>query len=215
MTPVEIPPIVLLVDPDRDALERYSHHFENSGLWVAGTTSYDELLPSAEELRPDIIIADTETDTYTDAGQQRRAALASVKHDPALSGIPLIVLVPPPAENPPDAEVTLRKPVPPELLLRRTREILARARKLRGHSNAVISQGRTLMRRSNQLMEKAAAVDPSVDDRSRLCPNCSAVLEWVERGTVGPACYDYYRWCSSGCGLFCYNRDARQWIKLA
>jgi CheY-like chemotaxis protein len=59
----DIPPIVLLVDPHRESLECYSRHFETAGLWVAGTTAYDELLPSVEELHPDVIIADTDTDT--------------------------------------------------------------------------------------------------------------------------------------------------------
>jgi len=23
------------------------------------------------------------------------------------------------------------------------------------------------------------------------------------------------RWCTSGCGLYCYDRDASHWVKLA
>jgi hypothetical protein len=33
-----IPPIVLLVDDDRDTLDMYSTHFEREGLWVASAT---------------------------------------------------------------------------------------------------------------------------------------------------------------------------------
>jgi len=214
MTGTEIPPIVLLIDPHRDSLERYSRLFEDEGLWVAAATAYDELLPTAEELRPDIVIADMDTDTDTDTDGRRRAALDAVKHDPGLAGVPLIVLVPPRTDSAPDADVTLTKPVVPEFLLRRAREVLSRGRALRGHSNTVIDKSHVLMKRSSQLADQAAGIAAGVDERC-FCPNCSAALDWVERGTVGGISYDYFRWCPRGCGLFCLNRDSQQWLKLA
>ena len=149
MTAAEIPPIVLLVDPHRESLEQYARRFEDAGLWVAATTAFDELLPSVEELHPDIIIADADADADAEAAARRRAALAAVKHDPTFRVVPLMVLVPSTGQDAPDADVTLRKPVHLDLLLRRTRDILAHAHDLRGRSNAIVSRTRTLIERSD------------------------------------------------------------------
>jgi PAS domain-containing protein len=27
--------------------------------------------------------------------------------------------------------------------------------------------------------------------------------------------FDYYQWCANGCGLYCYDLDAKVWVKLA
>jgi CheY-like chemotaxis protein len=215
MTTAEIPPIVLLVEPHRESLECYSRIFEDAGLWVAGTTAYDELLTSVDELRPDIIIVDagTEADAQTDL--RRRAALDEVKHNPQYTGVPLVVLVPARVENTPDADVTLRKPVPAEFLLRRTREILARSREVRARSNDLLARTQTLRERSERLTKTTAGIAPDVDRTRRVCPSCSASLDWVESGTIGGVTYDYFRWCRKGCGLYCFNRDSRTWIRLA
>lgn len=51
--------------------------------------------------------------------------------------------------------------------------------------------------------------------KERRCPRCSGRLDWVEQGTIGGTRYDYYRWCLKGCGLYCYDATAGQWVKLA
>ena len=207
----DVPPIVLLVDSDRGMLDRYSRELEEAGMWVAATAVYDELIASAEDLRPDVIIADTE-------GQDNecvRHTLDTVRRHPDLSATPLVVLVPQQGIGAPDADLALRKPVPPEFLLRRTQEVLARGRKLRSHSNAIVSRSRSLLDRSNHLVGKAAAIAAEIDGARRACPNCSGPLDWVERGTIGGVAYDYYRWCPKGCGLYCFNCRGRTWIRLA
>jgi hypothetical protein len=50
---------------------------------------------------------------------------------------------------------------------------------------------------------------------ARGCPNCGVTLEWTERGVLAGVEYDYYKWCPNGCGLFCYDRHARHFLKLA
>jgi len=212
MTTSGIPPIVLLVDSDREMLDQYSRRLEADGLWVAATTSYDELVSSAEELHPDVIIADTDSGGADTDGVRTVEVL---KQHRELAATPVVVLVSPAAAGTPNADVTLRKPVPPDLLLRRTREVLAYARELRGRSNAIVQKSHTLLERSDRLMERAAAIANDREAGSRACPTCSTSLDWVERGTIGGVTYDYFRWCSRGCGLFCYNRDSSQWIKLA
>lgn len=207
----DIPPIVLLVDPDREMLDAYSRELEHAGMWVAGTATYDELIASAEDLHPDVIIADTDGDGDGDALQTLRA----MRRHSELSTTPLVVLVPQRAESTPDADVALRKPVPPEFLLRRTREILVRAGAARGRSTVIGKQTRSLVQRSNHLLSKAAMIASAIDDARRECPKCSAELDWVERGTIGGVSYDYYRWCSKGCGLYCFNRNTGTWIRLA
>ena len=215
MTATAIPPIVLLVNSDREMLEKYSRCLEADGLWVAATTAYDELVSSAEELYPDVIIADT------DGGNGKRDDIDGVRRVDALkqhrqlAATPLVVLVSPAATSTPNADVTLRKPVPPDLLLQRTREVLSSARELRGRSNEIVRKNHTLLGRSDPLDERVATIASDLEIGGHPCPTCATPLDWVERGTIGGITYDYFRWCSRGCGLFCYNRDSSQWIKLA
>ncbi len=179
---------------------------------MAATRRYEELIATAEELRPDVIIADAETPEGTAGIEFIHAAY---RH-PTLRGIPLVLLIPQKWDAPPEAEMTLRKPVSSEFLLRRTREVLARARDLRAQSGRIVENGHTLIERSQRLTSSAQpATPPESASASRACPQCSSELEWVERGTIGGTAYDYYRWCPQGCGLYCFNRDSEQWIKLA
>jgi CheY-like chemotaxis protein len=211
VTPSEIPPIVLLVDSDREALDEYSRHLENGGMWVAGTTAYDELIASAEELHPDVIIADADRHE----GDGLPQALDAVRHHPDLAATPLVVLVPGRAQTTPEADIALRKPVPPEFLLRRTWELLGRTRELRGRSNAIATPPRPLRDRAERLVGQSTAIAAGIDETRRACPKCSTHLDWVERGTLGRVTYDYYRWCPRGCGLYCFNRDRRSWLRIA
>lgn len=47
------------------------------------------------------------------------------------------------------------------------------------------------------------------------CPVCASPLVWADRRTVGGIEYDYYRWCATGCGLYCFDRATDEWLKLA
>jgi hypothetical protein len=46
-------------------------------------------------------------------------------------------------------------------------------------------------------------------------PQCRSALDWIERGTIGGIEYDYCHWCPKACGLFCYDRTAGEFLKLA
>jgi hypothetical protein len=49
----------------------------------------------------------------------------------------------------------------------------------------------------------------------RFCPGCGQLLEWIERNRIEQREFDYYHRCLRGCGLYCYDLGARNWIKLA
>jgi DNA-binding NtrC family response regulator len=208
----ELPPIVLLIDSDRAALEAYASCFERAGLWVATTTAAEEAVSSAEDLRPDVIIADADGDT----AQGSLDAIEILKHHRSLSAVPIVLLQPAGAGACASADVTLRKPVPAEFLLQRTRELVAHSRELRGHSNELLGRSHLLTDKSKRLVGASDAAARMAEGMSRTpCPECASLLEWVERGTIGGITYDYFRWCLKGCGLYCYNRDAGKWVKLA
>jgi CheY-like chemotaxis protein len=83
-----LPPIVLLLDDERDILEMYSAHFEAEGVWVATAASAREGLTAVEELRPDLIVTDIGF-----GGEPSGATFAqALKERRETSGIPLIVL---------------------------------------------------------------------------------------------------------------------------
>jgi len=113
----EIPPIVLLVDPYRDDLAEYSRVLETSGFWVASTVLVDEAVDAAEELKPDVIIADIGGERTRDALE----AIAALKAHPELCAVPVIALQPATQAGPSAADVSLKKPVAPPVLLARMR----------------------------------------------------------------------------------------------
>jgi uncharacterized protein with PIN domain len=97
----------------------------------------------------------------------------------------------------------------------RVRELIAKSRDLRERADAAREKSHQLTEKSVRLIERSAADAERVDLRNRRCPGCRRMLEWIERGTVGGTEYDYYRWCTQGCGLYCFNRRNGAWLKLA
>jgi hypothetical protein len=95
------------------------------------------------------------------------------------------------------------------------RRVLAASHGLRERSTRLTTKARTLRERSDLLLQKEAPLEARPDDRRRNCPQCGGPLEWLERGTIGGVEYDYYRWCARACGLYCYDRTAGQFQKLA
>ena len=49
----------------------------------------------------------------------------------------------------------------------------------------------------------------------RHCPACSRPLAFIENGRIGGVWYEYFHWCSGGCGLYCFDCDAGRFVKLA
>ena len=215
VTPDALPPIVLLVDHDRDMLDTYSACFENAGLWIATAADPDEGLAAVDELKPDLVV----TDGYV--GEQRGAAFVqALKHDADREPVPVIVLTGQPSDHVSpgisrDADLLLVKPVLPETLLTGVRQVIAVAHELRQRSERVFHRGRQQLETPSQLASESADISKRAEPVRRSCPRCGVSLKWSERGTIGGLQYDYYDWCRHGCGLFCYEANAQRWLKLA
>ena len=210
-----LPPIVLLLDDERDILEMYSAHFEAEGVWVATAASAREGLIAVEELRPDLIVTDIGF-----GGEPSGATFAqAVKERAETSGIPLIVLTGLANQDMPstvkeDADLFLRKPVAPQALLLNVRRLLESSHVLRDRSERVRARVTPLLHKSADLLARSkTSVGPVPEEHAR-CPQCCEPLSWLERGRIDTREFDYYQWCSRGCGLYCFDIAARNWIRL-
>lgn len=210
-----LPPIVLMVDDDAEALQEYSSIFESSGMWVATATQPSEAMDAVDELRPNLIVTDF-------GGNANSAAelVHTLKSTPTTHDIPVIVLTAPApapsviAEARREADLCLTKPVAPATLLVKAQQMLDKTRSLRERIGSVRQRTAELLVRSRKLRETTAALSATMA-RKRSCPGCGGGLEWIERGRIGGTTYDYYRWCLKGCGLYCFDRDGQRWVKLA
>ncbi len=219
-----VPPIVLLVDDDRDTREMYSAFFESSGMWVATAADPDEGMDAVEQLDPVVVVTDIGFGG-TSSGVRFVHTLKEQQHT---HEIPIVVLTGREADQIPaqmrhEADLVLVKPVLPDVLATRVGELLARAKLARIRSQHLWHKSQRLTERAGAIVSHAKRLGPplatAADDTTtpgnRPCPTCSKTLEWLERGTIGGCEYDYYRWCATGCGLFCYDRRADNWVKLA
>src|SRR4051812_38644067 len=205
----ELPPIVLLIEEDREELDRYSRGLEGEGLWVAAATVPGEAAAVADELRPDLIIVDCD--------RESRAAvpsdiLESLNEHASRHHVPLILLASQAQDG--NQQRALLKPVSVPALVQRTHEVLARSRELRERARQLSLRRGELQERSTRLIEKSVRLAAAQGAGPRPCPECRGLLDWVERGAVGGVTYDYYRWCLNGCGLYCFDRDRGKWVKL-
>ena len=210
------PPIVLLVEDDRDTLEMYSTFFELSGVWMAQSTAPREALGSVTELRPDLII----TDLGFNGSPAGADLVHTLKSRAETRDIPVIVLsgrstedIPPATRE--EAELCLVKPVLPDVLLGHARELIERSRTLRDRSDAVLTKSARLRDRSSALIARAKPQTAGSAPEPRVCPQCSTPLVWLERQRLEGIEYDYYRPCPTGCGLYCFDSAAARWVTLA
>jgi DNA-binding response OmpR family regulator len=209
-----VPPIILFVDDDRDTLDLYGGYFETNGLWVVTTTDPDEAMEVAVDLGPNLIVADL---GFADQALGIEF-VCQVKADEQLRATPVIVLSGRPKEDLQEsrrcgADIVVPKPCPPQDLLDRARTLLRVSRELRERSHAAAERGQaqreqtaTILGRGGELTNRAVV---------RRCPSCATPLEWAERAKLEGEEYDYFRWCPSGCGLYCYKPGSGHWIKLA
>jgi DNA-binding response OmpR family regulator len=208
-----VPPIVLLVDEDQDTLDRYGRCFEREGLWVAAMTDPDEALRTTAELKPNLIVSEAEF-----AGRSRVADfIGALEQNTELRHTPLIVLSEASSQvaGPPQrGAVVLVKPVDPQALLSRADVLLRTSRELRQRFAVLSAKGQAQIKRAAELVARTDALTERVS-ASRRCPKCLGPLEWIERGAIAGVEYEYYRWCDHGCGLFCFQRNTSQWVKLA
>jgi DNA-binding response OmpR family regulator len=211
-----LPPIVLLVEDDRDTLDMYSSYLESAGLWVATATNPTDGQDHARELRPNLLVTDIGF-----GGQQTGVALVhAIKGDVKTAHIPVMVLTGTaieelPAETQREADLVLLKPVMPDVLLARGQALITASAALRARGNAALERAYSLLDQNLAACQRVRESIHQLGKWVRVCPKCGSPLEWLERGTISGVEYDYYSWCRKGCGLYCYDRRAEDWIKLA
>jgi DNA-binding response OmpR family regulator len=213
-----VPPIVLIVEDDLDTREMYSVFFENSGWWVATARGANEAIHSVGEIRPNIILTD-----FTLDGPLTGADLVhSIKTSPTTEYIPVFLITGRGVDDVPDttrqeADLLLVKPINLDLLLLQTRDAIARSHTLRQRGDTAINHARELAERATRVLRRAHDINERLEqererDRKRVkatrcCPQCGAQLEWIDQGWLNSVCFDYYRPCVNGCGLYCFDQS--------
>lgn len=212
-----LPPIVLLVEDDPEVLEMFSAHFQADGVWMATAVTPNEGLGAVDELRPDLVITDIGFGGQPEGVEFIRA----LKERERTRHIPIVVLTGLPAGDLPqsmrrDADLFLRKPIAPDALLAHVRRLLESSELLRARGDRARAAVKGLIQRSSELKDRAREINTKVEElAASRCPGCSRPLVWIERGVLGGHEYDYFHWCLSGCGLYCFERKSNVWTKLA
>lgn len=200
-----LPSIVLLVDRDAGRLASYTTSFETEGLWVATCSDPLEAIDAVHELRPDLLITNAFDDVEFDL-------VDTLKRDAQMRGLPVILLT---DQNPQStraaklADLCLQEPISGARLVASSRSLIARSHELRKRSDQTRDRAHKLVMKTGEVVKR------NLQQTIRACPRCGQSLEWIERGRLLGVEYDYYGWCVNGCGLYCYERQAENWIKLA
>jgi hypothetical protein len=204
-----LPPIVLFIGAERARMETVARHFEAAGLWVA-TSEPIEALDALAEIQPDLVVLTAGAAAREGELQlvQQLSDAARPKHTPII----ILSTAPPsvPLSSRSLAARCLDDSLSSEELLIACREVIA-AHAALATTPAAEDPSRCAL--PTRLTPHAAGSEAAPD--ARQCPGCGTPLDWVEHGRLFGADYDYYQWCAKGCGLYCYNRGDRQWLKLA
>jgi CheY-like chemotaxis protein len=127
-------PLIMLVDDDRDFLEMNRGVLETQGFQVRCFTNADRAWQSMKERKPDLVITDLMMQ-HLDSGF---SLAGRIKSEPGCSGIPVIIVTAVASRrgfdfNPASgeelqamgADAFFDKPVSPQLLIAKVRELLA------------------------------------------------------------------------------------------
>ena len=209
-----LPPIVLVVGDDPATRDLYSLVLESSGMWVATASEPVNAVETAIEVRPDVIVTELE---FHGAPAGLRL-LEAIRHNPLTADVPVVLLTGRPPEprasrDHRTTELLLLKPVAPEELVSHVTDLVNRSRDRRECSSGA-TPAAPVAHRSDGILARPRDTRAPGDHLLRRCPSCTQPLGWVETGRIDGVEYDYYHWCDSGCGLYCYDRDADRWVKL-
>jgi two-component system, cell cycle response regulator DivK len=216
---IGIPPIVLIVDGDDDTLELYDALFSHHGYWVARAKSGLQALECAQDLQPNAIV----TDLGLSGDMDGTDLIRELRADEKLCKVPVLLLT---GRMPRDLRSfaglpvsgLLLKPITPETLMTKVETML------RASGSLTVDAAETPVTLVDQPIRSERDCTPSsgdtppcksttgetkVDKKRRLCPQCGTRLTWVETRRWRAGTYDYYRECTSGCGLLCFNRASR------
>ena len=209
----QIPPIVLVVDDHDDTLELYDSLLSASGCWVARAASGLEALEYAQDLRPDAIVTDIGLGGEMDGTDLIRELHA----DHALREVPVLVVTGREPRDLPslaglDISALLLKPVTPETLVTRVKTVLEAS--VSPNGSAPETASRVSESPSADAGPAPTVRNPKPHKKRRLCPSCGIHLSWIETRRYLSTVYDYYRECTHGCGLFCFNRHSQDFEVL-
>jgi chemotaxis response regulator CheB len=201
------PPVVLLVGGCASSLKPVADYFAASGFFVAKPTSTSEAFDVVSDLNPDLVIVG---DTTEPAVFQLVEAL---KTTDATRQIPIILLSRRPLRSVPGrvrqyCDRCFAASESPAGLVDAASQLIHQSRTSRQSSLTREDRRERTPRKATTGMRRYSL------EKHRNCPACGIALEWVERTRLYGIEYDYYAWCSNGCGLYCYELRGETWVKL-
>ncbi|MEN3339860.1 MAG: hypothetical protein V7647_3536 [Acidobacteriota bacterium] len=213
----EIPPIVLVVEDDRDTRDMYEALLNSEGFWVMKVGDAIEAFEYATNFHPDAVLTDLGLGRDADGAGLIRSlrAVSEFEFTPIIA-----VTGTQPRELPSlrglQISAVLLKPVSPRTLIDRLRSALQESSVLRARSTAILERIPVLLDRSEAARRRStAAAATRRAARDRRCPRCEAPLIWVDSSDRAEGRVDYYQSCGRGCGLFCFNDSRQEFEQLA
>lgn len=113
---------VLLIEDDAETRDAMTALLSSAGLSVIASDEGRKALELAGATRPGLVLLDLVT-----AGMNGWEFLEHRAEEPALTGVPVVVVTGSTREAPPNAAAVLRKPVDPAVLLDTVRALLRRS----------------------------------------------------------------------------------------
>jgi DNA-binding response OmpR family regulator len=207
----EIPPIVLVVENDRDTREMYEALLNSEGFWVLKVSDASEAFEYARDFRPDAVVTDLGLAGESDGAELIRRLRGSREFD-FMPVIAVTGLQPPemPSLNGLEVAAVLLKPVSPRTLVDRLEAALQKSAVLRARSRALLERIPVLLKRSLSASRRSSfcrASTPPTLSRQRNCPSCGQPLLWIDTSMLVDGTFDFYDACARGCGAFSFNRS--------
>jgi DNA-binding response OmpR family regulator len=210
----EIPPIVLVVEDDRDTREMYEVLLKAEGFWVMKVADAVEAFEYAKDFHPDAVVTDLGLPGESDGA----GLIRCLRTQPEFEFTPIIAVTGrQPRELPSlhglQISAVLLKPVSPGALIDRIKAAMQESAVLRARSKAALERIPVLLQRSHAALRRSAEAAASRPERA--CPVCGHSLVWVNSRNLSQGRCDYYDWCEFGCGLFCCNVSTGEFQQLA
>jgi hypothetical protein len=199
-----IPPIVVIAD-DRDARrETCARELEDNGIWTISALTPEQTVTAIAELKPDVVA----TIAHFVIGSDGSAALANALRHLTRTHRARSILFDAPIGSHLDGHVAIAPETSSAMLAATVEEVL---REQAGNRGPTTLQAQRTSRR-DRVFPRAVTAPAAA---ARRCPACSRPLVYIETGRIGGVLYEYFHWCEGGCGLYCFDRDAGRFVKLA
>ena len=215
----EIPPIVLVVENDRDSRDMYEALLNSEGFWVLKVGDASEAFEYARDFRPDAVVTDLGLGAESDGAELIRRLRGSRDFD-FTPVIAVTGLQPPemPSLHGLEVSAVLLKPVSPRTLwsgwTRRSRN-----RRCCGRGAGPCSKkSRSCLTRSRSAARRWSSFKASTTaafSRQRNCPDCGQPLFWIDTSRLHDATDDFYDACVRGCGASSFNRSTSRFETAA